>query len=245
MRDAVPARNPAPTRRAPRPAERAATRAMLRRAVPPARQLLPAILLGIGSAASSVALLACSAWLIARAAEQPPVLYLSLGIVGVRAFALGRAAFRYLERLTGHDASFRQLASIRAGIFERMLPMAPDALASSRRGDLLARFVDDVDELLGEDRDHDPHAEASGDREGRPGRQPGEAGDRGEEHDCRAREGLHDPQRHVLQLVDVAHEAGEEVAAARGCEAVGCDRQEPFEDAGADGGSPGTMPSER
>lgn len=125
----------------------AATRAMLRRAVPPPRRLLPAILLGIASAASSVALLACSAWLIARAAEQPPVLYLSLGIVGVRAFALGRAAFRYLERLTGHDASFRQLASIRAGIFERMLPLAPDALASSRRGDLLSRFVDDVDEL--------------------------------------------------------------------------------------------------
>ena len=123
------------------------TRAMLRRAVPRFSRLAPAILLGIGSAASSVALLACSAWLIARAAEQPPVLYLSLGIVGVRAFALGRAAFRYLERLSGHDASFRQLATIRSGVFERMLPLAPDGLASSRRGDLLARFVGDVDEL--------------------------------------------------------------------------------------------------
>jgi ATP-binding cassette subfamily C protein CydC len=123
------------------------TRAVLRSAVPRFSRLAPSILLGIASAASSVALLACSAWLIARAAEQPPVLYLSLGIVGVRAFALGRAAFRYLERLTGHDASFRQLAAIRAGVFERMLPLAPDGLASSRRGDLLARFVGDVDEL--------------------------------------------------------------------------------------------------
>ncbi len=105
------------------------------------------MLFGIASAGSSIALLACSAWLIARAAEQPPVLYLSLGIVGVRAFALGRAVFRYLERLTGHDASFRQLATIRAGVFERLLPIAPDGLAASRRGDLLARFVDDVDEL--------------------------------------------------------------------------------------------------
>ena len=123
------------------------TRAMLRSAVPRLSRLAPAILLGIGSAASSVALLACSAWLIVRAAEQPPVLYLSLGIVGVRAFALGRAAFRYLERLSGHEASFRQLATIRSGVFERMLPLAPDGLASSRRGDLLARFVGDVDEL--------------------------------------------------------------------------------------------------
>jgi len=124
-----------------------ATRATLRKAVPPPRRLALAVLLGVASAASSVALLACSAWLIARAAEQPPVLYLSLAVVGVRAFALGRATFRYLERLVGHDASFRQLASIRAGVYERMLPLAPDGLASSRRGDLLARFVDDVDEL--------------------------------------------------------------------------------------------------
>jgi ATP-binding cassette subfamily C protein CydC len=105
------------------------TRAVIRSAIPPFRRVAPSILLGIASALSSVALLACSAWLIARAAEQPPVLYLSLGIVGVRAFALGRAVFRYLERLSGHDASFRQLATIRAGIFERMVPIAPDGLA--------------------------------------------------------------------------------------------------------------------
>ena len=121
--------------------------ATLRRAVPRFARLLPSVLFGIGSAGSSIALLAASAWLITRAAEQPPVLYLGLGIVGVRAFALGRAVFRYLERVTGHDASFRQLATIRAGVFERLLPIAPDGLAASRRGDLLARFVDDVDEL--------------------------------------------------------------------------------------------------
>jgi ABC-type transport system involved in cytochrome bd biosynthesis fused ATPase/permease subunit len=123
------------------------TTAVLRRAVPPARRLLPSVLLGIAAGLSSVALLASSAWLIARAAEQPPVLYLSLGVVGVRAFALGRAVFRYLERLAGHDAAFRQLASIRADVFERMLPVAPDGLSTSRRGDLLSRFVGDVDEL--------------------------------------------------------------------------------------------------
>ena len=121
--------------------------AVLRQAVPSAGRLLPSVLLGVAAGLSSVALLAASAWLIARAAEQPPVLYLSLGVVGVRAFALGRAVFRYLERLAGHDAAFRQLAAIRAAVFERMLPIAPDGLAASRRGDLLARFVGDVDEL--------------------------------------------------------------------------------------------------
>ncbi|WP_438855874.1 thiol reductant ABC exporter subunit CydC [Agromyces sp. M3QZ16-3] len=123
------------------------SRSVLRQAVPPVRRLLPSVLLGVLAGLSSVALLASSAWLIARAAEQPPILFLSLGVVGVRAFAIGRAVFRYLERLAGHDAAFRQLAEIRVGVFERMLPLAPDGLTSSRRGDLLSRFVGDVDEL--------------------------------------------------------------------------------------------------
>jgi ATP-binding cassette subfamily C protein CydC len=123
------------------------TRRVLRDAIPPVRRLLPAVLLGIGSAGSSVALLAASAWLITRAAEQPPILFLSLAVVGVRAFALSRATFRYLERLTGHDAAFRQLGAIRTGIYERMLPSAPDGLGMLRRGDLLSRFVGDVDDL--------------------------------------------------------------------------------------------------
>ncbi|MCD1572170.1 thiol reductant ABC exporter subunit CydC [Agromyces mediolanus] len=115
--------------------------------MPPLPRLLPAVLAGIASGSSAVALLAASAWLITRAAEQPPILFLSLGIVGVRAFALSRAVFRYLERLAGHNAAFRQLAAVRAGVYERMLPVAPDGVPATRGGELLARFVGDVDEL--------------------------------------------------------------------------------------------------
>lgn len=124
-----------------------ATRRVLREAMPPLPRLLPAVLAGIASGGSAVALLVASAWLITRAAEQPPILFLSLGIVGVRAFALSRAVFRYLERLAGHDAAFRQLAAVRAGVYERMLPVAPDGVPATRGGELLARFVGDVDEL--------------------------------------------------------------------------------------------------
>ncbi|MWC00430.1 ABC transporter transmembrane domain-containing protein, partial [Agromyces seonyuensis] len=122
-------------------------RRILRGAVPRWPRLLPSVLFGLASAGSAVALIACSAWLITRAAEQPPVMYLGMAVVGVRAFALGRAVFRYAERLTGHDASFRQLAGIRAGVFERLVPSAPDGLALARRGELLSRFTADVDEL--------------------------------------------------------------------------------------------------
>jgi ATP-binding cassette subfamily C protein CydC len=123
------------------------TRRILRLALPPARRLWGAVALGALSAGSAVALLACSAWLITRASEQPALIYISMAVVGVRAFALGRAFFRYLERLAGHDAAFRRLAVIRSELFTRLVPLAPDGLGDTRRGDLLTRVADDVDEL--------------------------------------------------------------------------------------------------
>ncbi|TFD35987.1 thiol reductant ABC exporter subunit CydC [Cryobacterium sp. TMT1-19] len=131
----------------PRPTGRAEVRAVLRLAQPPARRFAPGLAAGVLSAVFAVALLASSAWLITRAAEQPPVMFLSMAVVGVRAFALGRSAFRYLERLASHDAAFRQLADLRVGIFSRILPLSPAGLGGTSRGDLLSRLVRDVDDL--------------------------------------------------------------------------------------------------
>ena len=89
---------------------------------------------------SAVALLATSAWLIARAAEQPLVMYLSVAVVGVRAFALSRGVFRYLERLTGHDAALERLAVVRADLVRELVPLAPDGLGRARRGGLSPPF---------------------------------------------------------------------------------------------------------
>jgi ATP-binding cassette subfamily C protein CydC len=115
--------------------------------MPPTRRFWWSLAAGFASEASAVALLAVSAWLIVRASEQPPVLYLSFAVVGVRFFAISRATFRYLERLTGHDAALRQLASTRADLVRRLVPLAPDGLARTRRGSVLGALVDDVDEL--------------------------------------------------------------------------------------------------
>ncbi|KJC63431.1 thiol reductant ABC exporter subunit CydC [Agreia bicolorata] len=123
------------------------TTEILRLAQPRARRFAPGVLLGLLSALCAVGLLATSAYLITRAAEMPPILYLNMAIVGVRAFALGRAGFRYAERLASHDAAFRTLATLRVGIYERLVPIAPDGLAGTRRGDLLTRLTADVDEL--------------------------------------------------------------------------------------------------
>jgi ATP-binding cassette subfamily C protein CydC len=123
------------------------TRSLLRTAQPGARRAAPGIVFGSLSALSAVALLAASAYLITRAAEQPPILYLSLAVVGVRAFALTRAVFRYVERLSSHDAAFRQLAVVRTELYRRLIRVAPAGLGRTDRGDLLARVVGDVDAL--------------------------------------------------------------------------------------------------
>ena len=95
----------------------------------------------------AVALLATSAWLISRAAEMPPVMYLMVAVVGVRAFALGRAGFRYGERVILHDAVFREIAKVRPLVLKALIPFAPAALGRFSRGGTMAAVVNDVDEL--------------------------------------------------------------------------------------------------
>jgi ATP-binding cassette subfamily C protein CydC len=120
---------------------------VLRSAQPPLRSFWWALAAGTGTAVSAIALLAASAWLITRSAEQPAVMYITAVVVAVRAFALGRGVFRYLERLSGHDAALGRLATVRADLVRRIVPLAPDGLGTTRRGALLSRLVDDVDEL--------------------------------------------------------------------------------------------------
>ncbi|GAA4239171.1 hypothetical protein GCM10022254_58160 [Actinomadura meridiana] len=104
-----------------------------------------AVLFGVLALGSGVGLMATSAWLISRAAQHPPVLLLMVAIVAVRAFGIGRGVFRYVERLVGHDATFRVLADLRARVYERLERLAPGGLPSVRDGDLLNRLVADVD----------------------------------------------------------------------------------------------------
>ena len=103
--------------------------------------------LGALAAASGVALTATAGWLIARAAEHPPVLMLMVAIVGVRTFGLARPALRYVERLVSHDVALRLLAERRARVYDALVPLTPGRLGR-QRGDVLASVVDDVDALV-------------------------------------------------------------------------------------------------
>ncbi len=114
---------------------------------PVSGRLVLAAVLGALAVGSSVGLLATSAWLISRASQQPPVLYLTIAVVSVRAFGIGRAVFRYAERLVSHDAAFRTLTGMRVSIYDRLAANGPVALRPYRRGDLLSRLVADVDSV--------------------------------------------------------------------------------------------------
>ncbi|MDX6349613.1 MAG: ATP-binding cassette, subfamily bacterial CydCD [Streptomyces sp.] len=104
---------------------------------------------GLGAVAllCAIGLMATSGWLISRASQHPPVLYLMVAVTATRAFGIGRAAFRYAERLTAHDAVFRALADLRVAVYRRLERLAPAGLRETRRGDLLSRLVADVDGL--------------------------------------------------------------------------------------------------
>lgn len=105
------------------------------------RRFLFAVLLATLASSSSVALMGVSAWLLSFAAMAPPVLYLQPAAVGVRAFAIARAVFRYTERLVGHDLALRMQSALRIGLYDKL---SGTTLIGRRRGDLLTRVVADA-----------------------------------------------------------------------------------------------------
>ncbi|MGL5405410.1 MAG: thiol reductant ABC exporter subunit CydC [Propionibacteriaceae bacterium] len=109
------------------------------------RRILLAILLAAGASSASVALMAISAWLLSRAAEAPPIMYLNVAIVGVRACGIFRGVLRYVERLVGHGIALRMQGSLRLRIYRSL---ADTTLLGQRRGDLLTRIVSDVDAVM-------------------------------------------------------------------------------------------------
>ncbi len=106
-----------------------------------------AALIGFATTGSGIGLLMTSGYIIAKAALQPPMSALQLGIVGVRFFGLARGALRYAERLLSHDATFRILTKLRLWFYDAIEPLAPARLMHFRSGDLLQRVVDDIQNL--------------------------------------------------------------------------------------------------
>ena len=100
---------------------------------------------GVLAALFAVALAGLSGWLIIRASEQPPILYLLTAIVGVRFFGIGRAVLRYTERLLLHDAVFASLTRLRGRLWDSLSRRALSLRRLLQGGDVLGTVIDDVD----------------------------------------------------------------------------------------------------
>ncbi len=118
------------------------------------RALALGILLSVVTLAAGIALLGLSGWFITASGMAGLV---GAGFVfdvfrpsaGVRALAFGRAAARYGERLTTHDATLRGLAKLRVALLGAMLRQPVAALSRLRGSERLNHLTIDVDVLDG------------------------------------------------------------------------------------------------
>ena len=107
-----------------------------------------AILLGVSTLACAIGLSVVAAWLIARAA-QIDALWMDLAVaaVAVRFFGIGRALFRYLERLASHKVALLGVADLRHTVYRILAGRPTKNIAALRRGEILARTGGDVDSV--------------------------------------------------------------------------------------------------
>lgn len=105
------------------------------------------LLLGVTALSAAIALGGTAAWLIARASQQPPVLYLTVAATSVRLFGVSRALARYLSRLASHKVALTGMDNLRNNLYDELAGAPGTKLSSLRRGDLMTRAGADVDEV--------------------------------------------------------------------------------------------------
>ncbi|MGV8858598.1 thiol reductant ABC exporter subunit CydD [Rhodoglobus sp.] len=130
---------------------RATLAALLEFVRPSFGTLVGAIALGIGASLFAISLTAISGWLIVRASEHPPIMYLLVAIVGVRFFGLGRAGLRYAERLATHSAVLQSLIELRVSLWNGLGARALGSRALANGGvalDYLVSAADRVRDLV-------------------------------------------------------------------------------------------------
>ncbi len=141
----TPPRTAPRTRRTPAsPASPGLTATTGQRLTARPRQLVRTVLLGALAGGAGVALIGTAAWLLSRAAEQPPVMYLMVAVVGVRAFGIGKGVLRYVERLDSHDLALRLQNGLRQDTWQAL---TRSTWVGRRGGDLLSRVVNDVEAI--------------------------------------------------------------------------------------------------
>jgi thiol reductant ABC exporter CydC subunit len=86
-----------------------------------------------------------SGWLITMAAHHPPIMTLTVAIVGVRFFGISRSAARYAERVVSHKAVFDRLTAIRTSLYRRITNSSIKFIQEFTSASAVKTLVDDVE----------------------------------------------------------------------------------------------------
>lgn len=111
------------------------------------KEALLAVGLGAVSGLTAVALFAQSGYMISKAALSPPFYTILILTAFLKLFGAVKSSSKYFERLISHRVTFSALSRIRQYFFERLDPLVPQVFTKYRSGDLLTRFVGDVEVL--------------------------------------------------------------------------------------------------
>jgi thiol reductant ABC exporter CydC subunit len=110
------------------------------------RNVLIALAASVAVSVSTVALSGSAAWLIVRSAQRPALLSLTFLMGSVQLLALGKAAGRYGERVSTHQAALRVMTEVRAMTARRLEPLVPAGLGV-RSADVVETVIGDVDKV--------------------------------------------------------------------------------------------------
>lgn len=109
------------------------------------KKLWGAAALSAASFIGGIGLTISSGWLITMASQQPPILTLTVAIVGVRFFGISRSVFRYAERIMSHSAVFTSLTVVRTKLFETIARTPITSMRTLVEGSLAKKVIDDVE----------------------------------------------------------------------------------------------------
>lgn len=109
------------------------------------RSVFLSILLGVLTLVNAIGLSVVAAWLIARASQTDLWFNLAVAAVAVRMFGVGRALFRYFERIASHAVALGGVANLRHSLYTILASSSTAKVASIRRGEIFNRTGADVD----------------------------------------------------------------------------------------------------
>lgn len=111
------------------------------------RAVIGSFVISIVTIMSSVCLMGLSSYIISFCALHPSIADISIAVVGVRFFGIGRGISRYFERLTTHNTTFSILSKLRVWLFEKIEHLPISTFISMDKGEVFTRIVDDIETL--------------------------------------------------------------------------------------------------